>query len=59
MNTFVLTFVSLMSASQHTTGHEIRVHSLAQQTDERAGRDCAGSSKVIVYERASDMGRGK
>jgi hypothetical protein len=60
MNTLIM-FVSLMNVVQpsHRPGHEIRVVSLAMQSDERAGKPCSGSSTVIVYENAADMRGGK
>lgn len=59
MYAFIL--VSLL-AGQSTTlysdkGHEVSVHKLAMQSDERDGRANKGASYVIVYESAKDMGR--
>lgn len=60
MNPIILSFVSLITVGTHAQkpGHEIHVHSLVQQTDERAGKACNGASTVIVYENASDMKAG-
>jgi hypothetical protein len=60
MNPIIISFISLLTVAtpaKPATGHSVTVHTLAQQTDERAGRANSGSGTVIVYENAKDMHR--